>query len=428
MQVRADRAEYAAVVRGRQHVDVGQQRAAVADRGGIEVGVHARPRQVAVAEVPGDREDPSAPPSWRSVRVSATLRTRNPIHVAGKVVVVPSGRTAGRSASGGLATATADGSARRPAPVAARGRRPRRSRRAGRRGSRRRRGAASAGRAIVGWWGRARRSSGASGTCRDAGRMTGALRYCAPMARIAALEGVTERSSGRRRCRRCPTAAADPARHGRRRRRRRRVHRPVRGTQGGRARGERGAARGGAPGLGRLDAQRRDVPPGRTSGAQRPHHAHGRERGERLYRESIEAYEHMATLCRGPGRRRLRPVRPRRAGVRTGTRRGLRGRGGGARHRSTCRRTPSPARTSARRSVRTRTSAGSSSSGAGDCTRQADCRPRRARRRPRARPRRGRPCPPRPAPGGWRSVVETSRRRDPRAGRHRRHERLHRTA
>jgi hypothetical protein len=51
-------AEHAAVGVRRQHVDVREQRAAIAGSLRVEVGVDARPGQGAVAEVPGDREDP----------------------------------------------------------------------------------------------------------------------------------------------------------------------------------------------------------------------------------------------------------------------------------------------------------------------------------------------------------------------------------
>ena len=58
MEVRADRAEHAAVGLRRQHVDVRQQRPPVAGSRRVEVRVDAGPGQVAVAEVPGHGEEP----------------------------------------------------------------------------------------------------------------------------------------------------------------------------------------------------------------------------------------------------------------------------------------------------------------------------------------------------------------------------------
>ena len=243
--------------------------------------------------------------------------------------MVPSARTASRSPSSGSPRRPPRDRARGAPTAAARARRPPRSRRAARRGRPHRRGAASAGRAIVGWWGRARRSSGASGTCRDAGRMTGALRYCAPMARIAALEGVTERSYWQ------ATMPALPDRRG--------ATLPdtadvvvVGGGFTGLSAARRSAELGASVVL--LEAERLGwgastrnggmIHPGYKTPLSGLIKQHGPERGERLYRESIDAYEHVAAPVRGPDRRRLRPVRPRRPRVGAGARGGLRGRGG----------------------------------------------------------------------------------------------------
>jgi hypothetical protein len=68
MEVRTDRAEHAAVGVGRQHVDVRQERPALAGSRRVQVRVDARPRKRAVAQVPGDREDPlgAAVPALRT--------------------------------------------------------------------------------------------------------------------------------------------------------------------------------------------------------------------------------------------------------------------------------------------------------------------------------------------------------------------------
>ena len=131
--------------------------------------------------------------------------------------------------------------------------------------------------------------------------MTGALRYCAPMARIAALEGVTEQSYWQ------ATMPALPDRRG--------VTLPdtadvvvVGGGFTGLSAARRSAELGASVVL--LEAERLGwgastrnggmIHPGYKTPLSGLVKQHGRERGERLYRESIDAYEHVAALCEGP--------------------------------------------------------------------------------------------------------------------------------
>ena len=87
---------------------------------------------------------------------------------------------------------------------------------------------------------------------------------------------------------------------GRRGGRRRGPDGPVGGPSRGRAGGERRPARGRADRLGRLDPQRRLLPPGVQAVADRVRRLHGVERAETLYRETIEAFEHVERLCTTP--------------------------------------------------------------------------------------------------------------------------------
>ena len=131
--------------------------------------------------------------------------------------------------------------------------------------------------------------------------MTGALRYCAPMARIAALEGVTERSYWQ------ATMPALPDR--------RDATLPdtadvvvIGGGFTGLSAARRSAELGASVVL--LEAERLGWGAStRNGGMLHPGYKtplsglvkqHGQERGERLYRESIDAYEHVAALCEGP--------------------------------------------------------------------------------------------------------------------------------
>jgi glycine/D-amino acid oxidase-like deaminating enzyme len=131
--------------------------------------------------------------------------------------------------------------------------------------------------------------------------MTGVLRYCAPMARIAALEGVTERSYWH------ATMPALPDRRG--------VTLPdtadvvvVGGGFTGLSAARRSAELGASVVL--LEAERLGwgastrnggmIHPGYKTPLSGLIKQHGPERGERMYRESIDAYEHVAALCEGP--------------------------------------------------------------------------------------------------------------------------------
>ena len=130
--------------------------------------------------------------------------------------------------------------------------------------------------------------------------MSGALRYCAPMARMAAFEGVTERSYWQ--------ATMPPLAD------RRRVPLPdtadvvvVGGGFTGLSAARRSAELGARVVL--LEAERLGwgastrnggmIHPGYKTPLPALIAQHGRERGERLYRESIDAYEHVARLCEG---------------------------------------------------------------------------------------------------------------------------------
>lgn len=128
--------------------------------------------------------------------------------------------------------------------------------------------------------------------------MTGALRYCAPMARIAALEGVIERSFWQatmphvadRRATPLPDSADVVV---------------IGGGFTGLSAARRSAELGASVVL--LEAQRLGwgastrnggmVHPGYKTPLSKLVAKHGPDRGQRLYRESIEAFEHVGSLC-----------------------------------------------------------------------------------------------------------------------------------
>ena len=131
--------------------------------------------------------------------------------------------------------------------------------------------------------------------------MTGALRYCGPMARTPALEGVIEQSYWQ------ATMPALPDRRG--------LTLPdtadvvvVGGGFTGLSAARRSAELGASVVL--LEAERLGwgastrnggmIHPGYKTALSGLVRQHGRDRGERLYGESIEAYEHVAALCEGP--------------------------------------------------------------------------------------------------------------------------------
>ena len=127
-----------------------------------------------------------------------------------------------------------------------------------------------------------------------------ALRYCAPMARIAALDGVTQRSFWQdtmprladRRGATLPDAADVVV---------------VGGGFTGLSAARRAAELGASVVL--LEAERLGwgastrnggmIHPGYKTPLSALIANHGRGVGERLYRESIDAYEHVAALCEG---------------------------------------------------------------------------------------------------------------------------------
>ena len=212
-----------------------------------------------------------------------------------------------------------------------------------------------------------------------------------------------------------PPRRAAPG-HGRCRGRRWRVHRPVGGAPVRGARRERRAARGRAPGLGRLDAQRRDDPPGLQDAAQRADQA-ARPGARRAAVPRVDRrVRARGGAVRGPDRRRLRPVRACRPRLGTGARGGLRGRGGAHADRRHAGARPRPRAAPRgdrlgrvlrrpRRRAEWGTAPGQAHRGAGD-----------ARGGGRSHAHRGRPGAPRPAPGGRAVRRRDVARRDPAPG------------